>query len=329
MRAAWYERRGPAGDVIETGEMPDPEPKPGEVRVQVLGSGVNPSDVGGRGGQGEPMVYARVIANSDGAGIIDRVGEGISEERIGERIWLYNGQRQGRAFGTAAEYISLEADRVAPLPGNASFFEGATLGIPCMTAHRCLFADGPVEGKTVLVTGGAGAVGHYAVQLAKWKGARVVATVSSDEKAAIAKAGGADFCVNYKTGDVAGEIEEFTGGDGIDRIVDVDLGANIEVSLRVLNNNSELIGYATRGNPVPKVPFGLLMGKNVALRGMILNSCPIEARRLAQREITEWITEGNAIHNVSQVFSLAETAAAHEHVESGTKLGTAVVDPQQ
>lgn len=328
MRAAYYEKRGAARDVIQIGELPDPEPRAGEVRLKVMGSGINPSDVGGRGGQGAEMLYARVIANSDGAGIIDAVGEGVSEARIGERVWLYNGQRQGRAYGTAADYISLNADLVAPLPDNVSFYEGATLGIPCMTAHRCMFADGPVDGKTVLVTGGAGAVGHYAVQLAKWRGARVISTVSSDEKAAIATAGGADLCINYRTGDIPAEIEEFTGGEGVDRIVDVDLGGNMETSLKVLNNNSELIGYASKGNAIPKVPIGMLMGKNIALRGMILNSCPLEARQMAQREITEFVGSGQAIMNVSQVFTLAETAGAHEHVESGTKLGTAVVDPQ-
>src|SRR5262249_55729023 len=197
---------------------------PGEVRVRLEASGVNPADVGRRSGNYRAMEFPRVIPNSDGAGIVDQLGDGVTRLRLGQRVWLFNGQRNGRAFGTAAEYISLAEQLVTPLPDSLSFAQGATLGIPAMTAWCCLYCDGPIAGRTVLVTGGAGAVGHYAVQLAKWGGARVIATVSSDAKAEHTRLGGADLIVNYKSDDVVARALAFTDGRGIDHIVDVDFG---------------------------------------------------------------------------------------------------------
>src|SRR6202161_2040060 len=167
MRAVWYDRQGPADEAIKTGELPTPEPGLKQVRVRLEASGVNPSDTYRRRGA-VPPEYPRVIPNSDGAGVVDKVGEAVPPHWIGKRVWLYNGQRNGRWMGTAAEYIALDADLVTELPDHVSFAEGATLGIPCMTAHGCVFAAGPVQGRTLLITGGAGAVGHYAVQLAAW-----------------------------------------------------------------------------------------------------------------------------------------------------------------
>src|SRR5581483_3241352 len=195
MKAVWYERTGPAADVLTFGEMPTPVAGPGEVRVRLEASGVNPSDAARRSGTYRSLEYPRVITNSDGAGIVDQVGAGVTRLKAGQRVWLFNGQRNGRAFGTAAEYIALAEQLVTPLPDQLSFAQGATLGIPAMTAWCSLFADGPLTGKTVLVTGGAGAVGHYAVQLAKWGGARVIATVSSAMKGEQARRAGADLVV--------------------------------------------------------------------------------------------------------------------------------------
>jgi NADPH2:quinone reductase len=220
MKAVWYERTGPAREVLVHGEMPTPVAGPGEVRVRLEASGVNPADVGRRGGGYRPMEYPRVIPNSDGAGIIDQVGDGVTRLKIGQRVWLFNGQRNGRAFGTAAEYIALAEHLVTPLPDNLSFAEGATLGIPGMTAWTCLYCDGPISEQTVLVTGGAGAVGHYAVQLAKWGGAKVIATVSSAAKAEQARLAGADLVVDYRTEDVVAKAMAFTGQRGVDRVVD-------------------------------------------------------------------------------------------------------------
>ena len=221
MRAVWYDRQGPANEVIVTGELPTPEPGTGEVRVRLEASGVNPSDTYRRRGA-VPAEYPRVIPNSDGAGVIDKVGPMVPARWEGTRVWLYNGQRNGRWMGTAAEYICLNADLVAELPAHVSFAEGATLGVPGMTAHGCVFSAAPLQGKIVLVTGGAGAVGHYAVQLASWAGAAVIATVSSEEKAVRARAGGAAHVINYRTEDVAARVRDITGGELVDHVVDVD-----------------------------------------------------------------------------------------------------------
>ena len=202
MKAVWYERTGPAAEVLTFGEMLTPEARPGEVRLRLEASGVNPADIYRRAGSFRALEFPRVIPNSDGAGIVDQVGSGVARLKPGQRVWLFNGQRNGRAFGTAAEYIALAEHLVTPLPDHLSFAQGATLGIPAMTAWCSLFADGAIVGKTVLVTGGAGAVGHYAVQLAKWGGARVITTVSSAAKAEQARLAGADLVINYKAEDV-------------------------------------------------------------------------------------------------------------------------------
>src|SRR3954469_18286163 len=238
MKAVWYERTGAAPDVLTFGDMPTPVAGSREVRVRLHASGVNPADVGRRAGSYRAMEFPRVVPNSDGAGVVDQVGEGVTRLRVGQRVWLYNGQRNGRAYGTAAEYIALAADLVTPLPDALSFAEGATLGIPCMTAWCCLFGDGAIAGQTVLVTGGAGAVGHYAVQLAKGGGASVIATVSSPAKAEQARLAGADLVVDYKTQDVVAKTMAFTSGVGVDRVIDVDFGGNIATTLKLMAMNS-------------------------------------------------------------------------------------------
>src|SRR3954468_2287839 len=231
MRAVWYDRQGTADEVLVCGELPTPEAGYGGVPVRLEASGVNPSDTYRRRGP-PPMEYPRVVTNSDGAGVVDQVGPGVPERWLGKRVWLYNGQRNGRWQGTAAEYIALSVDLVTELPDHVSFAEGATLGVPGMTAHRCVFVAGSVQGKTLLVTGGAGAVGHYAVQLATWAGAKVIATVSSPEKAERACAGGANQVINYRREDVAQRVLDITGGIGVDHIVEVDFGGNLVAALR-------------------------------------------------------------------------------------------------
>ena len=325
MRAVWYDRQGPARDVIVRGELPTPEAGPGEVRVRLEASGVNPSDINRRGG-GSPREYDRVIPNSDGAGVVDQAGPGVPANWVGKRVWLYNGQRNGRWMGTAAEFIALNVDLVTELPDHVSFAEGATLGVPCMTAHRCVFVAGPVQGRTVLVTGGAGAVGHYAVQLAAWAGATVIATVSSETKAERARAGGAAHVINYRTDDVAARVREISGGAGVDHVVDVDLGGNLAAVLASVRDNGSIAFYASNGNRTPAVPVRTLMGKNLALYGMILPTSPHEMRKRAQSDITRFIATPGRGLSVAARFPLYETAAAHEAVEAGGKVGTVVVD---
>jgi len=325
MKAVWYEKLGPAREVLQRGEMDTPEPGPGEVRVKLHASGVNPADVKRRGLGTYGMEHPRIIPNSDGAGIVDAVGDGVSNVEAGQRVWLFNGQRQGRAFGTAAEYITLDAWLVAPLPDALSFDAGACLGIPCMTGHHNVFSDGPVTGKTILVTGGAGAVGHYAVQWARWGGATVIATVSSDEKSAHAKAGGAHHTVNYRDADAADQILALTGGEGVDRIVEVDLAANLDLTAGVLATGGTISVYATTGDP--KNLMLRMALRNAIMRFMVLHSVPRTAIDHARADIAAWLAAGNGLHTVAGTFPLDQCVAAHEFVESGDKLGTVVVRP--
>jgi NADPH2:quinone reductase len=313
----------PARAVLQVGEQPDPLPGKGEVRVRLRASAVNPSDVKARGGS-RPVIPPRVIPNSDGAGEIDRVGPGISKARLRQRVWVYNGQWQ-RPFGTSAQYICLPAAQVIPLPRKVSFAQGACLGIPVMTAHRCLFADGPIDGMTVLVTGGAGVVGHYAVQLARWAGARVIATVSSPEKAEHARKGGAHATINYRTEDVAARLAEVTRGQGIDRVVDVELGINLATYEKALRPAAMIATYAAAAAQDSVLPSRLRQ-RNVTVRMVFVYTMPDAAKRQAIADIARWIARGRPKYAIAARFPLGEIAAAHETVESGNKIGHVILD---
>jgi NADPH:quinone reductase len=328
MRAVWYDRQGPADEVLVCGELPTPRPGPGEVLVWLEASGVNPADTYRRGGA-TPPEYPRVVPNSDGAGVVEQVGPGVAASRIGTRVWLYNGQRNGRWMGTAAEYIALAEELVTDLPEHVSFAEGATLGIPAMTAHRCVFLAAPVQGRSVLVTGGAGAVGHYAVQLAAWAGATVIATVSSAEKAERALAGGAAYAVDYRTEDVVGRVLALTGGEGVHHVVDVDFGGNLPTTMACVRSGGSIAVYASNGDRTPRLPVRELMARNISVHFMVLPTSPPEARRRAQADIARWTTGGQRMLTVAAQFPLYETAAAHKAVEAGGKVGTVVVEPQR
>lgn len=324
MKAAWYEKHGPAKEVIQVGELETPEPRAGEIRVRLSASGANPSDVKARLGS-RPVKWPLIVPHSDGAGVIDKVGVGVDASRVGERVWVYNGQWE-RGLGTAAEYISLPADQVVHLPDSVSFVEGACLAIPAMTAHRCIFSDGSVAGQTILVTGGAGAVGHYAIQLAKWGGATVITTVSSDEKATLAKEAGADHILNYRTEDVAERIREITNGDGVDRIAEVEFGGNLPVTQKVLKGNGTVAAYSSMKAPEPVLPYYPMMIANTTIRLVMVYVMPDQAKRQACEDILRTIEEGKLIHSVGPKFSLEETAAAHEAIESGNYIGNVVVE---
>jgi NADPH2:quinone reductase len=326
MKAVWYERTGAASDVLNFGDIATPVAGPGEVRIRLEASGVNPADVGRRAGTYRAMEFPRVIPNSDGAGLVDQVGDGVTRFKTGQRVWLFNGQRNGRAFGTAAEYIALAEHLVTPLPDDVSFAAGATLGIPGMTAWCCLFCDGAIEGQTVLVTGGAGAVGHYAVQLAKWGGAKVIATVSSQAKAEQARLAGADLTIDYKTEDVIARVMDFTGGKGVNRVVDVDFGGNIATTLKLMAINSTIAVYATNGNRNPVVPMREMMERCIALRALVLFALPLALLHAAQTDISKWLAAGTRLHNIAGRYALSETAQAHLAAEKGDKLGTVIVD---
>ena len=326
MKAVWYERQGAARDVLRYGELPTPLPAAGEVRVRLHASAVNPADANRRAGRLHEMEFPLIIPNSDGAGVIDDVGDGVPQSRVGQRVWLYFGQR-GRPLGTAAEFICLPEELTAPLPDATSYLEGACLGIPAMTAHAALFGDGPVTDQTVLVTGGAGAVGHYAVQLARWGGARVITTVSSAAKAAHAARAGAHAVINYTEGNAGERIQEAAGGRGVNRIVDVDAAANLDLVLRVSAPDAVWVSYAIGPRPEPVLPLAQVIRKNLTLRGLYLSGLSPPQRQQAQRGVQQWLAEAREpIHAVAGVHALRDTALAHEIVESKTKVGTVIVD---
>ena len=325
MKAVWYERAGAAREVLQYGEMPDPTPGPGELRVKIGYSGVNPSDVKRRAGSNGPLAFPRIIPNMDGSGVIDRVGDGVDPGRIGERVWLHSTMWK-RPFGTAAQYAVTLPERAYPLPANVSMAQGAGLGVPAMTAHRAVFGLGPVRGKTVLVTGGAGAVGFYAIQLARWGGARVLATVSSPEKAAAARRAGADALIDYKTQDVGAEVLRLTQGAGVDHVVEVDFGANLPATLICIKTGGSIATYASMTDPQPMLPFYQIMTKNLAVLWVLVYDMPARAMQDAARDVHAWLSDGSAVHQIARRFSLEDLVEAHLAVEGGHEIGKVIVE---
>lgn len=325
MRAAWYESIGEARAVIRVGDLPDPEPGPGEVLVRVRASGVNPHDVKKRLGKRAPMQFPRIVPHNDGAGVIERVGPGVPPGRVGERVWVHSAQWQ-RPSGTAAEYVALPAGFAWPLPEGTSFAEGAALGIPAMTAHRAVFADGSVYGRRVLVQGGAGAVGYYAIQFAKTAGAEVLATVSGPEKAAVAREAGADHVIDYRREDVASRVRAVTGGAGVDRIVEVDFGRNLDVDRAVLVTNGVIAAYASEGDPTPTLPFYPMMAAGITARLVLVFVMPEDALRQAAADTSAMLARGALRHRIAARFPVDRTAEAHEAVEGGAAVGKVVVE---
>ena len=329
MEAAWYEQQGAAQEVIKNGKMPMPQPGNNEVRVKVYASGVNPSDTKVRSGWGGiPQVFERVIPHQDGAGVIESVGEGVERERIGERVWIYEAQRQ-RPFGTAAEYVVVPSQQAVTLPDNTSFVEGACLGVPAMTAHRAVFADGLVEGKTILVTGGAGAVGNYAIQLAKWGGAKVITTVSRDEQAEIAQTAGADNIINYKTEDVIQRIRDTTRTErGIDRVVDVNFTANFPITSQVVRPNGVITTYSAGNKPdaKPALPALPLLMNAITIRFVFVYIMSEDNKKSAVRDITKALEAGALHHNIARQIPLSELAIAHDIQDSGQAVGKVIIE---
>jgi NADPH2:quinone reductase len=323
MRAAYYEANGAADKVLTVGEVETPRPGPGEVRVRLATSGVNPSDVKTRAGTVRKIAFPRVIPHSDGAGTIDAVGEGVDQKRVGERVWIWNGAWK-RPFGTAAEFIALPARQAVPLPAGVSFEAGACLGIPALTAYHAVTLDGPVKGQTILVHAGAGAVGHYVVQIAKAKGATVIATVSSPEKAAHAKAAGADQTINYKAEDVGARVKELTGGTGMDRIIDMDITANAKLIPAVLKPRGTVVIYGI-GGAEATIPAQYCLTSQIQLKFFLVYDLDDAARDTALRELNAMLAAGSLKHAVAKTYTLDQLVAAHQAVESGKVMGNVVV----
>lgn len=325
MRAAWFETFGSAEDVLNVGEQKTPTAAAGEVLIRLATSGVNPSDVKKRAGSFPTLLDGGlVIPNSDGAGVIEAVGDGVDTSRVGERVWVYQAQ-YGRRLGTAAEYVAIDESRAPALPDAASFDVGACLGIPVMTAHRCVFADGDVAGQTVLVTGGAGRVGHYAVQWASQAGATVIATASNDEDRETCEAAGAHHVVNHRSDDVVAEILAATGGELVDRIVDVEFGANLSTSIEVLRIGGTIATYSSTQVTEPKLPFFQMMYKDITIRCVIVYAMPEAAKELAIADIETALSAGALQHRIAHTLPLEDIAKSNELVEQGTIRGAVVL----
>lgn len=331
MRAAFYTGTGPAEVVLEVGEQPEPRPAAGEVLVRVHASGINPADVKRRGGwRGVKMDHPLVIPHTDGAGEIVDVGLGVDTARICERVWLWNAQggygSAGRAFGTAAELVAIPASQAVKLTDALSFAEGACLGVPAMTAWYAVFADGPVDGLTILVNGAAGAVGHFAVQLAAASGARVIGVVGNQPAAAHAKAAGAALTIDRHLEDVVARVMDVTGGKGVDRVIEVDFAANFSRDLAVLKLNGTIASYSSSSNPEPSLPYYAFANKGANVRFIQGFCIPDGARRQGEAMLAR-LAEANSLKvPIARTYPLAEIAAAHEHVERGS-LGNIVVIP--
>ena len=329
MKACWYEKTGPARDVLQFGNIETPVAKAGEARIKIYASGINPADVKLRSGFSTyGYNFPFVIPNSDGAGVIDQVGKGVTEELLENRVWFFNGQRLGRAYGSGAEFITLDTKYITPLPEGVPFNEGATLGIPAMTAYHSIFSDGPVTGKTILVTGGSGAVGFYCVSLASWGGARVLATGSSVEKGENAILGGASDIIYYKTEDVAHRIEKLTNGVGVDRVISVDFADSLSWLAKVIRKNGCVVAYASDTDRMPQIDIFSFMRNNIQIRPFILNALPQKNLDDARFGINKWLNQRpNTVRPVAANLPLSKMIEAHELVESGSKFGTVVVSP--
>ena len=325
MKAVWYESIGEAEQVLNYGDLEDPQINDGEVLVKLNTSGVNPSDVKIRAGARGELQFPRIIPHSDGGGIIVEVGEEVSEDRIGERVWIWNGAF-GRAFGTCAELITLPSSQAVAMPENVSFETAACLGIPASTAYYGIFADGPVKDQTILITGGAGAVGYLGIQLAKWSGAHVISTVSGDDKATVAEAAGADLVVNYKTDDVIKAVNDFTKGHGVDRILEVEFGGNLSVSEHVIKNNGVIAAYGSVTEANPSVPFYNLMFKSVKLNTYLIYIVADSDRANINQGINAALSDNALTPIIAKSFQLSETVNAHQSVEEGSIIGNVVIN---
>ena len=315
MLAAWYERQGNATEVLRVGEMPDPVPGPGEVRVRLTVSGINPGDTKKRSGWlGNPMAFERVIPHSDGAGMIDAVGSAVDKARVGQRVWVYGAQSY-RPFGTAAQLTVVPERQAVVLPAGISDDLGACLGIPGITAHRCVFSDGPVVGKRVLVHGVLGGVSSMAAQLARWNSASVVGTVHRSSDIREVDPAICDVVVALSDPHPAAAIRELFP-DGADRVIEVSLSDNIDLDAAVVANGAVIAAFASRAES-PHVPFWPLLFANVTLRMLGSDDFPASAKQRAVEDLTDAADEGALTAPIAARYPLSAIARAHDHVDAG------------
>jgi len=322
MRAAYYEQNGAAREVLRVGDVETPQAGPGEVRVKLATSGVNPSDVKSRLGLTRQIAWPRLIPQSDGAGVIDQVGDGVPKTRLSERVWIWNGQWK-RAFGTAAEYIALPAAQAVKLPDQISFAAGACLGIPAMTAVHAVALAGTETGTTLLVAGGAGAVSQYVIQFAKALGATVLTTISSPEKAAVAREAGADHTIDYKREDVGEQVMQITGKRGVDAVIELDLAGNAKLIPSVLRPKGSVIVYGTSAQ-VANLPAQFCLTQSIRVQFFLVYELNAQERERAVSTISQALGAGKLINGVGPTFPLVDIVGAHEAVERGS-IGNVIV----
>jgi NADPH:quinone reductase len=317
MLAAWYDRHGAAADVLQIGELPDPEPAAGEVRVRLAVSGVNPGDTKKRAGWlNNPMPFPRVVPHSDGAGVIDAVGTGVAATRVGQRVWVYGAQSY-RPFGTAAQMTVVPDNQAVAVPDAISDELGASLGIPGITAHRCVFGDGPVAGMRMLVHGVLGAVGSMAAQLARWKGATVVGTVRHTEDVEQVDPTVCESVIALDGPNPVQAVRDIAA-DGVDRVIEVSLSANIDLDMAVVANDAVVAAYASRADR-PEVPFWPLLFANTTLRMMGSDDFSASAKAMAVQDLTTAASLGLLLPVVAARYELADIALAHDHVDAGAR----------
>jgi len=325
MKASWFESFGPASEVLVVGAQPKPVPGNGEVLVRLMASGVNPSDVKKRMGSAPDLLDGGlVIPHSDGAGIIEAIGEGVAQNRIGERVWVYEAQHK-RRFGSAAEYVAVEHRRAVSLPDSTGFEIGSCIGIPVMTAHRCVFADGSVDGQTLVITGGVGRVGHYAVRWASQAGAKVIATASNDKDAQSCIQAGAAAVVNHRDEDFAARVVAANGGAPVDRVIDVEFGANLPATLDMIRTSGTIVTYGSTVVTEPKLPFYQMMFMDLLIRLVIVYNMPEPAKQAAIADIGRALCDERLQHRVAHILPLSEIVRAHELIEQGGFRGCVIV----
>jgi NADPH2:quinone reductase len=326
MRAAWYERNGEAHDVLIVGELPTPCPGPGEVLVRLHTSGINPSDVKAR--QKRPLEANLIVPHSDGGGVIQAVGSGVSDRRVGQRVWLWNGQWM-RAMGTACEFIALPESQAVALPDEADFQIAACLGIPALTALHAIRMAGNMDGKSILVTGAGNAVGHYIVQLARLRGATVIGTAGSEERRAFALSAGVSHLIDYKSESIAERVKEITHGAGVNLIIDMDFSTTADlIGKGVLMSHSTVITYGSNTVGPTVVDFRAMLWDSLAIKAFLVYDLLHEDRILAIKELNDLLRSNQLTHTIYSVHNLDHIVKAHEMVESGTAVGNVLLSLQ-
>lgn len=327
MRAITYSSMGKAEDVLILEELDTPQPQAGEVLVRLHTSAVNPSDVKARAGQragASSMHFPKIIPHSDGAGVVEATGSGVDTKRVGERVWIWNGQWK-RAFGTAAEYIVVKEEQAVSLPSNVSFEVGATLGIPALTACHGVFGNGDVAGQILLINGGAGTVGNLAVKMAHAGGARVLSTVNGEEDILRAKQAGADHVFDFRDEKLAENILEVTSGQLVDRIIEVEFGSNIETDVQVIKENGRIVSYGSAFDQTPNLPFYPLMFKAVTMELVLVYLLSAEKRAKAISGLNSLLTDEALDIPIHATYELSDCASAHTAVETEKRVGSVIL----